>query len=420
LVTDIKPDERTPALRAGQVTALVGALCLLYAVSQFLRSSLGVLAPELSRELALEPEALGLLSSAFFLSFALAQLPLGVLLDRYGPKRAMLGSLGLALAGIAVFAAATSLNALVLGRMLMGLGCSSFLMGPLLVYARWFPPARFSTLAGIQVGVGLIGTLLATAPLAYGAAALGWRATFGFVAAAAALAGLLALLFVRDRPPGPVPPSRPETLSESVRGIMEAARLRDVGPLIAIHFASYASLFTVLGLWGGPYLTDVYGVSLQERGELLLPLAVANAIGTLAWGPVDRWVGSRKLPVVLGAGATAAGLSVLALSRPPLEAIPALFFALGFANGYISIQMAHGRALFPDRLVGRGMTILNMATMTGTFCLQLATGFAVGLFAADETGLRPLAAYQAAFGLAALMLVAALGIYLKAADRPPG
>jgi MFS family permease len=404
-----------------RVLALVGSLCAIYTVSQFLRNSVGVLAPELSRELRLAPEAIGLLSSVFFLSFAAAQIPLGILLDRYGPKRTMLGSLAIALVGAGLFAAAGTLDGLVLARILMGVGCSSFLMGPLVVYARWFPPARFSTLTGIQLGFGTLGTLLATAPLAYGAAAFGWRATFLIGDGIAAVTGLLLVLFVRDRPPGKTPPQRTlERLSESLAGVREAFRTKDVVPLFAMHFASYAALVTVLGLWGGPYLADAYGFGIERRGELLFLLAAANILGMLAWGPLDRTFGSRKRPVAAGAAATAALLTLLSTTHLPPAWLAPLFLSLGFANGYVSIQIAHGRAIFPDPIVGRGMTLLNMATMAGTFVLQLVTGIVVGMFPAEASGARPLVAYQFAFGIAAATLAAALLLYLiRAGDRPP-
>ena len=143
--------------------AVVATLCGLYTMSQFLRNSVGVIAPNLASEIQLSAAELGLLSSVYFLMFGLAQIPLGIALDRFGPKPCLLVSAVIAVAGCVVFAFAHSVTGLVLGRALLGLGTASFLMAPLALYARWFPPAQFSTITGLQLGVGTLGSLIATA-----------------------------------------------------------------------------------------------------------------------------------------------------------------------------------------------------------------------------------------------------------------
>ena len=127
-------------------------LAAIYLVSQFLRNSVGVIAPDLAAEIGLNAGEIGLLSSAFFFAFAAAQIPLGVALDRYGPKRCMLVCAAIAFVGTLAFAAAATPAGLVAARVLMGLGSSCYLMAPLALYARRFPPERFTLLAGIQIG----------------------------------------------------------------------------------------------------------------------------------------------------------------------------------------------------------------------------------------------------------------------------
>src|SRR5947209_4996934 len=158
------------------VIALVGTLAAIYLVSQFLRNSVGVIAPDLAREMGLSAGEIGLLSSAFFFSFAAAQIPLGIAIDRYGPKRCMLICAVIAFLGTLEFAIATTPAGLITARILMGLGSSCYLMAPLALYARRFAPERFTVLAGIQMAIGTIGTLFVTAPLAWASAAIGWRA----------------------------------------------------------------------------------------------------------------------------------------------------------------------------------------------------------------------------------------------------
>ncbi len=404
------------------VVALIAVLCAIYVVSQFLRNSVGVIAPDIARELDLAPQELGVLSSAFFLAFAAAQIPLGATIDHYGPRRCMIASVGLAVLGCAVFAWSDTLTGLTFGRVLMGLGCSSFFMGPLTIYTRWFKPQQFSTLAGMQLGIGTIGTLFATAPLAYSTALYGWRATFLFVGAGAAIVGLLVAVVVRDRPKGAEPePHRPASLKDSFIGLGEVIRVPGFWQLFAIHFVGYSAFISVLGLWGGPFVTDVLGFDLAERGNLLFVAAAAHIVGLFAWGPTDRLFGRRILPVTIGALSTAAMLLLLCFFGDRGGAVTyAIFIALGFVAGFTPVQTGHGRALYDKRLVGRGITMLNLATMGGVFALQAASGAIIGAFAPVESAsgalVRPLIAYQAAFGFLALAIVSAWLIYRSAPD----
>src|SRR3954467_2688497 len=143
-----------PSPHASAVVTLVGTLAAVYLVSQFLRNSVGVIAPDLANEIGLSAGEIGLLSSAFFFSFAAAQVPLGVAIDRYGPKRCMLVCAVIAFLGTLEFSTATTAAGLITARILMGLGSSCYLMAPLALYARRFAPERFTMLAGIQMAIG--------------------------------------------------------------------------------------------------------------------------------------------------------------------------------------------------------------------------------------------------------------------------
>ena len=138
----LRPSLARPAPR--RLSFLVAALVSIYAISQFLRNSIGVIANDLARELDLSATQTGLLSSAFFFSFAAVQIPIGILIDRYGPKRTMLATAVLTVLGTILFALASSASVLIAARVLMGLGCSTFFMAPLVIYARRFPPERFA------------------------------------------------------------------------------------------------------------------------------------------------------------------------------------------------------------------------------------------------------------------------------------
>ena len=174
----VPPRGSSPTNSGAAVVALVGTLIAIYIVSQFLRNSIGVIAPNLASELGMSPAEIGLLSSVFFFAFAAVQIPLGMALDRFGPRLCLLAGAAVTVLGAIVFATAPSPAMLICGRLLLGIGSSSAFMASLAVYARRFPPDRFATLVGLQLGIGTVGTLIATAPLAFSTAAIGWRGSF--------------------------------------------------------------------------------------------------------------------------------------------------------------------------------------------------------------------------------------------------
>jgi MFS family permease len=392
--------------------AIVATLGVLYIVSQFLRNSVGVIAPNLAAEIGLSPLEIGLLSSMYFLAFAAMQLPLGVALDRFGPKLCILVSAAVVVIGCIVFALSSGAAGLVSGRVLLGLGTACFLMAPLTLYARWFAPERFSTIGGIHLGIGSLGALLATAPLAFSTASFGWRSTFLGVAAFTVVVALLTWLIVSDDPPGVKTEPRRESLRESVGGIWEVIRTPSIGRIFMIQLATYPSYLLVVGLWGGPYLTHIYGYDLQGRGDILFVAALAQIVGSFVWGPTDRLFGRPKVPVLIACSlsfvalASFAGIGVM--SGPVLIAVFAL---LGFSTGQVSLVLAHGRALVPPHLLGRTMTLLNIGTMGGGFVVQFISGAVIDLFP-TEGGAYPLDAYRLVFGLQAAFILVALWAYL--------
>lgn len=397
------------------VVVLVGILGCIYGISQFLRNSIGVIAPDLANELDLPASQIGLLSSAFFFSFAGAQIPLGIALDRYGPRRCMLFCAAVAVAGALIFAAAPSPGWLIAARILMGLGSSCYLMAPLALYARQFPPDRFATLVGFQIGLGTLGTLLATAPFAFAVATVGWRASFVIIAAAMVVATLVIALVV---PKGSESASSQPaaSLRESFAGTLEAIRVPSFWPVFLLQLTAYSSFVLVVGLWGGPYLTHVYGYSLTGRGNMLLVAVVAQVIGSFLWGPSDRLFNSYKIPVLTGSLLTA-GLMALAAIVGVFSptALLVWFIALGGLTAYLTVLIAHGKSLFPPNLVGRGLTLFNIATMGGVFLTQAASGMIIDLFPQVDGGYS-VNAYRTVFAVQAICILLGCLAYLRSRD----
>jgi MFS family permease len=407
-----------PVFSSATTLRLVATLSMAYMLSQFLRASLAVIAPELRDTYHLTPAELGSLGGAFFIAFALVQLPLGVFLDRVGPRRVLLSLSVPTIAGALVFATAASYPGFMTGRALMGLGCSAMLMGPLVIYGRQLPKSDFAALTSLHIGIGTIGALLATAPLALAADWVGWRAVF-LGAAAAGLVFAVATARVTRKEPTP---SGAWHVLADVRGIVDAMRIKGMMAIQPYLFTSYPCVAAVLALWGGPYLTDVYGLDLAERGGVLLLLAGSNTLGYfIIGGVVDRRFSSRK-GVLLTCGGTMVGALTLLAIFPGLP-LPVSIAALGlvaFMGGGQALLMAHVRALLPDHLLGRGVTIANSFNMLGVAVMQSILGGVAALWAESEGAAHdsslPTAAYGAMFAVLAALLLVALVIYRTVPD----
>ena len=372
----------SPALRR-QGLAIVATLAIAYVASHFFRASNVMIGLDLMRDLRIGPEALGALTGAFFFGFSAMQIPCGLLFDRYGPRRAVSGMLLLAVAGATLFTLAPSWPLLLTGRALMGAGFSVMLIGTMVVISRWFPPDRFSTLSGIVLSIGLIGNLLATTPLAWGTEQIGWRGVFGIVVVFAAFSALAVWLIVRDAPPGhPFLERKAESPAEMLRGLGEVLRNPALPCIMTLNFCNYACTFTVQGLWGGPFLREVHGLSSIDSGNVLLVAVIAYQIGMLVIAPLDRVLDTRKWIAVVGTSMIATILGTLAIwGQPPLWLAIAAIVGIGFLSPSSTMVMTHGRGIFPDRLIGRGMATMNTSVMLGVGCMQTLSGIILGAFA---------------------------------------
>jgi predicted MFS family arabinose efflux permease len=204
-----------------------------------------------------------------------------------------------------------------------------------------------------------------------------------------------------------------------LRGLGQVWRSPGLPRVLAIHTFAYASMITILGLWAGPYLHDVHGMAPVPRGNVLLAMGLAQVVGILAYGPLDRVFNTRKRVVMVGTAGSIALLVVLAaLSRPPAWLAVLLLVAFCLVTAYGIVIVAHGRSLFPDELAGRGVTTVNLAQVAGSAGLPILTGALVGAFPAVD-GVAPATAYRAVWICIAVALAAGLAVYAGARDAPP-
>lgn len=400
--------------------AIVAAIAAVYVMSQFFRTSNAVIAKDLMRAFELSPEALGVLTGAFFIAFAAAQIPLGIMFDRYGARRTLPILLAFAVAGGIVYGFAGGFTTLLVGRLLMGLGVSCVLMGALFLFGRWVSPDRYGTWMGRMIAMGGAGGILSTTPLAYVAQTIGWPYAFFGTAAITAIGAVLVYAVVRDAPPGHRAHGRPpESLAETWRGLGEVLRNRRLPPILAMAFASYPITITVLGLWGGPYLIDVHGLNPVHAGNVLLIMAVALILGSAGIGPLERRLNTRKWLAIALSCTVALCLALLALlPAPPLVAVVVLLAIIGMCGSFNVVVASHGRSLFPDRLAGRGMAMLGIALMGGPAIMQSVTGLIIGAFDAVG-GAAPPVAYRTVFGFLSGVMLLAILTYLPLGDAKP-
>jgi predicted MFS family arabinose efflux permease len=288
-------------------------------------------------------------------------------------------------------------------------------MGAMVVIARWYPEDRFAALSATLFVVGGAGTLLATTPLAWAVEIVGWRGAFLAMAGLTGAFALMLFLLVRDAPSGQVEDGNgAETWGEVLSGLRAVVANRQLWLVSAIQFVGYATVLTVVGLWGGPYLADVHGLDGVARGNVLLALNVAVLLGVLLYGQLDRHVASRKWLIVGGALATAAILALLGLlEQPGFWTATVLLLLFATVGSYVMLNHAFARAVLPDHLIGRGLTFQNLAVFLGVAVIQSVSGLIVGGFDSGG-GQSPEIAYRWIFGFLAVLLVAAAAIFANA------
>ena len=393
--------------------SLLLALALLTGLSQFHRSALGVIAPELSADLALTPSMLGAANGMFFAALLIMQLPVGIALDRLGPRLVVAGLSAIAVLGLVLQSLATDGATLLVARALIGIGCAASFMSAVVLCARWYTGGDMTLALSRVFAFSQMGILLAGAPLAWLAGWLGWREAFLVSALLTGLAALAWWWLVQNDPPDrPAPARRAESLMEALRGQFSIWRLPGLARVLALHLVAYAAAATVIGLWAGPYFADVHGLNANERGLALAAMGLAMPIGLLLVGPLERRFLSRATMISAGAALSAAMLLALALwPAPPLAAALGLLVGLMLFSSYPVLLVTEARMLFPDHLVGRGASTVNMAQVLGSSLLPLLVGLVIGFFPMDEFA-RPEAAYRAGFAVLAISLVLGLAGWL--------
>ncbi len=377
--------------------------------SQFFRASTSALGPELMRDLSLSPQGLGLANAAFFVSLTAAQIPIGMLFDRFGPRLVVTLLNIFTVLGAALHVVARSEALFVLARFLVVLGCAGSFMAAVVLCVRWYAGRNFSTMLARVFALSGLGYLLAGSPWAAFASSIGWRYAFAVSTLFAAGTGYLFFALARDHP-GDGPSVRPQRLREILSGFREVWQTSGLVPILSMHFVSYAAFLTVFGVWAGPYLNDAYAFDPVARGNVLVVMAAAQILATLGFGPLDRWL-PRRIIVIVAATLSIVSLAVLVVVPHPSAAIAVLMlivFSAVTSFGVVNVADANSR--FPAHVAGRGATAVNLFQVVGTSVLPILSGMVIGWFPAGADG-RPEMAYRAAFAVVAASLAIGLAAY---------
>ena len=385
-----------------------------YFLSYVYRTVNAVIAPDLVASLSLSASDLGLLTSVYFLTFALFQLPLGILLDRFGPRRVEAALLLFAALGALLFGLSAGRDGLIAGRGLIGLGVSACLMAGFKAFVMWFPAPRLPVVNGWIMAAGGLGALAATAPVEAILQITDWRGLF-IGLSAATLAVAIVILWV-------VPERAGQESGTSVRdqlgGVVEVFSNGYFWRIAPLTTLSQAAFLSIQGLWAGPWLKDVAGLGRAAVANYLLLVAAAMVAGFLLMGNLAYRLSRVGIQprTVAGGGMLCFMLTQLAITLGCTELALPLWVLFGFFGTSGMVSYAVLSQAFPAALAGRVNTALNLLVFIAAFIGQWGIGAIINRWPAEAAGYL-LQGYQAGFGVVLILQALAFVWFVTAGRR---
>ena len=368
-----------------------------YFLSYLYRVVNAVIAPDLVATIGIGPAELGLLTSAYFITFAAFQLPLGVLLDRVGPRRVEATLLIFAGLGAFIFARSHSVTGLIIGRALIGFGVSACLMAAFKAFAMWFSRQQLPAINGFQMAAGGLGALTATAPVEAALQFTDWRGVFTVLAVLTIAVALLIFFMVPDREPE----GGKEDMSAQLRGVANVFKSIVFWRIAPWAVMSQASFLSIHGLWSGPWLRDVAGLSRTTTANVLFWVATAMVFGFISMGSLtERLSRAGVRPIKVAAAGMFVFMMIQALVILELTdwALP-LWVCFGIFGTTGILPYAVLSQSFPAHLTGRVNTALNLLVFIAAFAAQWGIGAVINLWPVAASGGYAPAGYQAAFSV---------------------
>jgi predicted MFS family arabinose efflux permease len=366
-------------------------------LSNYYRFVNAVMSPRLVHEFDLSASELGLLTSIYFFMAAIFQAPLGLLMDRYGPRRVQAVMMAGAAVGVLIFALATDTTTLLIGRIVMGIGAAGGLMTSFQAIILWFSTERRPLLNGCIMSVGGLGALSATLPTEFLLHVTDWRHVMVAVSAASFAVSALVFLAVPDKPGR----SKPSTLADQIGGLLQVYRTPFFWRIAPLYAVTIGAMFAFQSLWAGPWLKDVAHLPLPQIATDLLVVNVLQIACYIAIGWIGMQLGRRGISFVtiVAVGSALFILSQTGLVLPDGRAHWLVLLGMGcLANVTLLLYPALAER-FPPQIMGRANTALNLFVFVGAFGVQYAVGLLIDLMPPLSPGTYPPAAYQFAFGL---------------------
>lgn len=355
-------------------TVQLSVLTLAFAISQAFRTVPAITVNGIAEDLHAGPAALALFGGVFHWSFAVMQVPVGLALDIFGVRRAVIALSGFAILGGAICTFAPDMNALFLGQILIGIGCAPAFMAAIVFTSQHWPVARFAAISGLVLAIGSGGMLLSATPLAWVIDRWSWRSAFG-VLTIMSIFTLLASALILEKSAV----QRSRRLAPEIWAAFYGLRFVLFGrrpvALLAIGFVSYGAVITIRGLWVVPMFVERYGLSLLSAGNVALLFSISMILGPAVAGHFDP--GDKARPAIittiaLAIAATVGALAIFDGFSLWLDAI--LCVVLGFLSGFFILIYAEARSSYPPELTGRGLTALNMSFFLGAAVAQSLSG----------------------------------------------
>ena len=370
-----------------------------FLVSQAFRTVAGILATPLQADFGLDKAALGQFGSAFHFAFGAMQLFVGIGIDRSGVRRTMLAVFPLAILGATLSALASGFPMLVIGQVLIGLGCAPAFLVCTVFIARHYPAEKFAAVSGLTMAFGGLGMLLTGTPMAWLIEMGGWRMGFVALALASALAWVLVWAMVHEPQRAAPQPAAKETLREALGKFAALMAMPHFWGILVLASVGYASFLAMRGLWMSPMLIERHQFSLVQAGNVALIMSFISLFGPPLFGRLDpgparrrSWLAGYTLVMAALYGVYALAGSVWVDVASPI--------VIGLLSGYLVLQYSDVRDAFPASMTGRALSLFTMVMFLGVAVVQWLTGTVAAM--AIERGMDP---YRAVLLFIALLLV---------------
>lgn len=366
-----------------------------YFFSYFYRTVNAIVAPNLRDDVGVNAAELGLLSATYFLTFAACQIPLGVLLDRFGPRRVQGTLYCVAGVGALLFSFGETVSSLIFARALIGIGVSGGLMAALKAIVMWFPRERIPLINGWYFASGGLGVLAATAPVEFALQFTDWRGLFVILAIATIAVALLILFVVPEKPRE----AGGQSWAMQIKGLTWIYTDGYFWRIVPLMFTCASGQLAIQGLWAGPWLSDVNGFDRPEVAEHLLMAAAGMTIGMILIGPYAA--GMKRFGISIASASAIAGVVYTAvLLAMVMRVIDGSYFfwtAIGLLGTQTSLVFAALAQYFPESHIGRANTAANVLVFAMAFAYQSGIGLIIEQWTPLQTGGYPPEAYVTAF-----------------------